>query len=259
MRGVEMPDGALPKGAEFDDENEATAVLDAERARALVSRAPNADIKAPAPRKPAPPEKRAPHASQPPPASKPPPPSPAAEGGGFSDDEATAVIDPERANELLAGEVAKDSEKPADSTPPRRGPGFEEEDDVTRVATAEAARELLRASANRDAPNDASDPPTVVVADAENAETTPAIAPGQSAKPTNRVKSSSKGRIHPVQLAIQNEPTRIVRVKTKPSSKSSKSRAPLWIGLIVIVVASAAGGLLASRFVSPRPAASSSK
>jgi hypothetical protein len=252
MRGVELPDSAPPKSADFDDENEATAVLDAERARALISRAP-ADIKAVA-------SKELPKAVPPPvPSPKTRRPSPS-DGGRLSNDEAGAGIDPDRQPALLAAEEEAVSQRPAPSSARGRRPGFDDEDEVTRVATAEAARELLRASASsdEDSTNEAPDQPTVVVADARNDETTPTAAPALHAQQKDRVKSTGKGRIHPVQLAIQNEPTRIVRVVAKPKAKVEKSHAPLWIALIVIVIASAAGGLLASRFVSPRSPASSS-
>jgi hypothetical protein len=56
-------------------------------------------------------------------------------------------------------------------------------------------------------------------------------------------------RVNPVHIAIQNEPTRIVRVQRK------QKRIGLLVGIIVIVTSSAAGGFFAARFLTPAPPA----
>ena len=192
-----------------------------------------------------------------------PPPDPDA----FSDDETTTVLEPDRARQLLSDGAMHPSERPPDSSDdeeithvldpgdahrllaPLTGGaesekpegGDEEEGTDGRHVTAAAAEGLRGTSASAE--------PSVVVsensarggagkADAERPD---------AAKPAPMAVANH--RVNPVHVAIQNEPTRIVRVQRK------QKRLGLLVGIIVIVTSSAAGGFFAARFLTPAPPA----
>lgn len=250
------------------DEDEATRVLDTSSMPAPV---PRPQVKKPP----------LPKTSGKPPA----PPAPAAPtgGGGFDDDEeATAVIDPERAQALLSAHDAAqsppkaefqdedeatrvvDSERlsPDRKTPtaavevPRDASTFDDEDDITQVASASQAKELLEKAApgvtaakTEDEDEDEARPaprsePLVVVSPDTQSDEAEAPAPESPEEPAEaRAQDETNKAAH---FALQNEPTRIVRVKSKTNTAS------LVIGLLIVIIASAAGGFLASRFVPPK-------
>jgi hypothetical protein len=207
---------AAPRVHGFDDESEATKVIDPHRAEQLLS-APDAALP------PAPP--RAPEPS-------------------FDDqDEATRVLDTETAASKLRPAALAD----------------DEEDDITQVASAAAARELLeqvapevaalrKATGVAPASKPPGEEPLVVVAKAATGAEAPPAAPGPAPPQAPPPAPPQAAPTSTASFSIQNEPTRIVNVRRKTNTVS------LIVGLVVVVLASAAGGFLASRFVPPRPA-----
>lgn len=222
---------SLPSLASLDDDGEETTVLDRDQARELVAdelaHADRARLSSRAPPKP----KKA--------RTAPPVRAPSAQAGRSDaepvptvtamdfDDEITEIVAPEDSLRYLqqSGVLA-----PQDASGDRIS-GF---DDITRTATAEAAQELLRQSGGPSVDAGGSDEEPSVVVSAESRARSFAPAP-------------SRPRYNPVQAQIQNEPTRIVRVRQKPK------RNALWIGFLVVIAASAAGGFLASRYLAPNP------
>jgi predicted Zn finger-like uncharacterized protein len=219
------PAAAAPARNAFDDE-EATAVIAPEKAQALLSA----------------------HEA----ASKP------AQRSFAEDDEATRVLDAES----IGKPSTSPSDRPTPESPmhPAVAQGtFEEEDDITQVATASVARELLEkaapgilaanaAAATEAAPASRRAPSAepLVVVSLEAAEAERAAAEHAAAEAKRAAAAAATARATNAQFTLQNEPTRIVHVRSKTN------KASLIIGLLVVIVASAAGGFLASRFVPQR-------
>jgi hypothetical protein len=183
------------------------------------------------------------------PATAPVAPPSGAQRFGF-DDEATAVIAPDRARELLEAEAAKaDTEARAQETP--MGFGF---DDATKVTEAPSAEALTASSEDAGAtgtPERSSEPPpgrepSIVLDDALGAakpKPRPPVAPSPSQAPP---KSTFPAEL----AAIQNEPTRVIRTKPKDGNRA------FWIVLLLALAAAVTGGLIATKLFedsSPSP------
>jgi predicted Zn finger-like uncharacterized protein len=190
--------------------------------------------------------------------------------GGFTfDDEATAVIAPDRARELLEAEAAKLS-PPSSETPL----SFGFDDEATQVVTLDRAGLLLRGGAEaggdtalpspgfpaprappveasargssreggaRSATGDGA-PPSVVVAPSAGPQNGPVgtlPSPPPSAQPAGRPGI-------PELDGIQFEPTRVIQVTKRGAG------AAFWAVFFLAVAAAIAGGSLASGLLRPR-------
>jgi hypothetical protein len=238
--------GVSPPGAlGFNDEDEATRLFNPE-AQGPLSRPPSPGAAHAAPSKPVAP-----------------PPDPDA----FSDDETTTVLEPDRARQLLSDGAMHPSERPPDSTDdeeitqvldagdahrllaPLTSGGAESEKPEGTEEEADARHITAAAAEGLRAPSGSAEPSVVVSEDEKgsSAKADTAAERRDSAKPAPMAVANH--RANPVHVAIQNEPTRIVRVQRK------QKRLGLLVGIIVIVTSSAAGGFFAARFLTPAPPA----
>lgn len=167
------------------------------------------------------------------------------------EDEATAVIAPDRARQLLETEVAKSKPQPAE-TP--MAFGYEEE--PTQIVAPDRADELLgpdsRARAGKpplpgkkpEAPAPATSPkpaaadaPKVVVSEPKPRPEPPKPAAGAPPPPDAvGLKADAKGM-----AALHHEQTRVIRTKKQSSG------ALFWFTLVLALGAAALGGFVASR------------
>ena len=241
-QALSLPDPLAPAGAlsgvedlaGFEEDGEATTVLDRDQVNRLVGaerrRADQVRLSGRAPPKPSRPSSRARKPTSAPALAQP---ALASAPHAFDfDDEITEIVAPEDSLRYLQQSGVLDGATAASE--PDRISGFDD-DDITRRATAEAAQELLRKSAAAAGDEDAaSDEPSVVVSADSDGGSSPATSPARS-------------RYNPVHAQIQNEPTRIIRVRKKPK------RGALWLGFLVVLAASAVGGFLASRYLASPP------
>ncbi len=202
------------------------------------------------------------------PANPPPPAPPEPRPGSFDfDDEATAVIAPDRARELLEAEAAK-SEEPPESEAPETPLAFGFDDESTKVfdsANAEASMggEPPEIGPTPPAP-DTLEPPGPAQSSDATADTTPkadADAPGReepsivvaegvgATKPRPKAKAPTPppeppklSTAHDI-IGLQNEPTRVVRLRKQGMGGS------FWIVLFLALAAAAAGGFVASQLL----------
>lgn len=242
------PKPSAAEASDFDDEDETTSLIAPDRAQALLQSKPASTEPA----------------STEPASTKP------ASTDFDADDEITAVVDPAQAKQMLEAELSRNAEpsgEPSSEEQPESGE-FDDEDEITRVASSESAKDLLLGVAkaekepeNPDEPERPSfsqphEAPTVVVSEQEESAS-PAVETKDEPEKASDERSRQpkpepqKAKISPEHLAMQHEPTRIVRVKKGPSWTT------LIVAFLVVAIASAAGGFVASRFLSRPPPARS--
>ena len=174
------------------------------------------------------------------------------------DDEATAVIAPDRARELLEAEAAKKTEPP-EPEPSETPLTFGFDDESTKVFAPEQADSLLEKPAEPEPRADATSTPlsgspgpavlpkaeapreaepSIVVADELGAKKPKPRAPAPTPPPAPPKLSTAREI-----TGLQNEPTRVVRMKKQGAGTT------FWLVLFLALAAAAAGGFVASQIL----------
>jgi len=211
-------------------------------------------------------------AVSPPPVKLETPPAPPAFDFG---DEATAVIAPDRARELLDAEAKRSASSATEGSSESETPlGFGFDDEATQVLDTDRAHALLNApsqpppaehpgggekpkgaeaatpgafpspasDARRSKPDEPTDLPTVMVTAPAPKGAKAEPAPAKPSAPPSSRPAADRDLI-----ALSNEPTRVVRVKKKGPGPG------LYLLVFLALVAAAAGGFIASELL-PRSA-----
>jgi predicted Zn finger-like uncharacterized protein len=179
------------------------------------------------------------------------PPPPGAADFSF-EDEATAVIAPDRVRALLDAELAK---SPGDTAPSETAPsetpvafGFEEESTQVTAPDSAPDRLLTEVAKSFRQTLPASPPPAFPAVPTLSSEPSIVVA-----KPKEPVAEEEKPAAPPksnvveprdIIRAFQNEPTRVVRAVKKKSSARQ-----VWLVVGLALVAAAAGGFIASEIL----------